>query len=186
MLLIVLVCSLSVAAMSQQVEDDWIDPYDMLNYDQSTKTMRKPAEVGWCSMAFVLFLLTLLSPWLPWGHVEVSAVTVNVYVCVRSQQTITMCQPKEESILRTPASRHRVTRRWSLYRSRSVVKGFMNPLFSFFFFLSVESNHRNAVYVELYHSFLGGSCHTELTVMSVYRQLFFYVSHFPADIYNFI
>ncbi|XP_073332483.1 chloride channel CLIC-like protein 1 [Pagrus major] len=44
MLLIVLVCSLSVAAMGQQVEDDWIDPYDMLNYDQSTKTMRKPAE----------------------------------------------------------------------------------------------------------------------------------------------
>ncbi|KAM8745454.1 chloride channel CLIC-like protein 1 [Acanthopagrus schlegelii] len=44
MLLIVLACSLSVAAMGQQVEDDWIDPYDMLNYDQSTKTMRKPAE----------------------------------------------------------------------------------------------------------------------------------------------
>ncbi|KAM9357700.1 chloride channel CLIC-like protein 1 [Symphorus nematophorus] len=44
MLLIVLVCSLSLAATGQQVQDDWIDPYDMLNYDASTKTMRKPAE----------------------------------------------------------------------------------------------------------------------------------------------
>lgn len=46
MLLIVLVCSLTLAATDQKVEDDWIDPYDMLNYDSSTKTMRKPAEVG--------------------------------------------------------------------------------------------------------------------------------------------
>nr|XP_046246916.1 chloride channel CLIC-like protein 1 isoform X2 [Scatophagus argus] len=45
MLLTVLVCYLSLAATEQQVEDDWIDPYDMLNYDASTKTMRKPAEV---------------------------------------------------------------------------------------------------------------------------------------------
>ncbi|XP_038571723.1 chloride channel CLIC-like protein 1 isoform X2 [Micropterus salmoides] len=46
MLLVVLVCSLSVslAATGQQTDDDWIDPYDMLNYDSSTKTMRKPAE----------------------------------------------------------------------------------------------------------------------------------------------
>uniref|UniRef100_UPI003AAE3845 chloride channel CLIC-like protein 1 n=1 Tax=Centroberyx gerrardi TaxID=166262 RepID=UPI003AAE3845 len=42
-LVIVLVCSLALAAMGQQ-DDDWIDPYDMLNYDASTKTMRKPAE----------------------------------------------------------------------------------------------------------------------------------------------
>lgn len=45
MLLIVLVCSLTLAVMGQQVEDDWIDPYDMLKYDPSTKTMRKPTEV---------------------------------------------------------------------------------------------------------------------------------------------
>lgn len=44
MLLTVLVCWLSVAGLAQQAEDDWIDPYDMLNYDASTKTMRKPAE----------------------------------------------------------------------------------------------------------------------------------------------
>lgn len=43
MLVIALVCSLCVAATAQ-VENDWIDPYDMLNYDASTKTMRKPAE----------------------------------------------------------------------------------------------------------------------------------------------
>lgn len=45
MLLIVLVCSLTLAVTAQQVEDDWIDPYDMLKYDPSTKTMRKAAEV---------------------------------------------------------------------------------------------------------------------------------------------
>lgn len=44
MILLVLVCSLSLAAMGQRVEDDWIDPYDMLNYDATTKTMKKPAE----------------------------------------------------------------------------------------------------------------------------------------------
>ncbi|XP_076583319.1 chloride channel CLIC-like protein 1 isoform X1 [Chaetodon auriga] len=44
MLLIVVVCCLSLTATAQHAEDDWIDPYDMLNYDASTKTMRKPAE----------------------------------------------------------------------------------------------------------------------------------------------
>ncbi|XP_059198067.1 chloride channel CLIC-like protein 1 isoform X2 [Centropristis striata] len=44
MLLIVLVCSLSLAATGQEEDNDWIDPYDMLNYDASTKTMRKPTE----------------------------------------------------------------------------------------------------------------------------------------------
>lgn len=39
-----LVCSLSLTASGQPPDDDWIDPYDMLNYDASTKTMRKPAE----------------------------------------------------------------------------------------------------------------------------------------------
>lgn len=43
MLLVVLVCSLALSASGQH-EDDWIDPYDMLNYDASTKTMRRPAE----------------------------------------------------------------------------------------------------------------------------------------------
>ncbi|XP_026201052.1 chloride channel CLIC-like protein 1 [Anabas testudineus] len=44
MILIVLVCTLSLSVMGQQAEDDWVDPYDMLNYDAGTKTMRKPAE----------------------------------------------------------------------------------------------------------------------------------------------
>lgn len=26
-------------------DDDWIDPYDMLNYDPTAKRMRKPTEV---------------------------------------------------------------------------------------------------------------------------------------------
>ncbi|TKS74657.1 Chloride channel CLIC-like protein 1 [Collichthys lucidus] len=44
MILLVLVCSLSLAATGQREEDAWVDPYDMLNYDASTKTMKKPAE----------------------------------------------------------------------------------------------------------------------------------------------
>ncbi|XP_035509077.1 chloride channel CLIC-like protein 1 isoform X2 [Morone saxatilis] len=44
MFLSVLVCSVLLAAAAQQVDDDWIDPYDMLNYDATTKTMKKPAE----------------------------------------------------------------------------------------------------------------------------------------------
>ncbi|XP_071344028.1 chloride channel CLIC-like protein 1 [Trachinotus anak] len=44
MFLILLVSCLSMAAVGQQVNDDWVDPYDMLNYDASTKTMRKPTE----------------------------------------------------------------------------------------------------------------------------------------------
>ncbi|KAK7889457.1 hypothetical protein WMY93_025017 [Mugilogobius chulae] len=35
---------LALAASEHPAEDEWIDPYDMLNYDASTKTMRKPAE----------------------------------------------------------------------------------------------------------------------------------------------
>lgn len=27
------------------VDDEWIDPYDMINYDSTSKSMRKPAEV---------------------------------------------------------------------------------------------------------------------------------------------
>ncbi|XP_039983976.1 chloride channel CLIC-like protein 1 isoform X2 [Xiphias gladius] len=42
MLLIALVFSLPLAAMGQQVGEDWVDPYDMINYDASTKTMKKP------------------------------------------------------------------------------------------------------------------------------------------------
>lgn len=35
---------LALASTEQPAGDEWIDPYDMLNYDTSTKTMRKPAE----------------------------------------------------------------------------------------------------------------------------------------------
>lgn len=38
----VVLVSLALTVMG----DDWIDPYDMINYDSSTKTMRKPVEVG--------------------------------------------------------------------------------------------------------------------------------------------
>lgn len=39
-----LISCLTVAATGQRADDEWIDPYDMLNYDASTKTMRKSAE----------------------------------------------------------------------------------------------------------------------------------------------
>lgn len=37
-------CVALAASSGQPVDDEWIDPYDMLNYDASTKSMRKPAE----------------------------------------------------------------------------------------------------------------------------------------------
>nr|XP_061832146.1 chloride channel CLIC-like protein 1 [Nerophis lumbriciformis] len=43
MFFILLFAYLTVA-WSQEVDDDWVDPYDMLNYDATTKTMRKPVE----------------------------------------------------------------------------------------------------------------------------------------------
>lgn len=44
MLLVVLVVSLFLSGSAQEADNDWIDPFDMLNYDASTKTMRQPAE----------------------------------------------------------------------------------------------------------------------------------------------
>ncbi|XP_005931075.1 chloride channel CLIC-like protein 1 [Haplochromis burtoni] len=44
MFFIALVWSLSLTAVGQQEDNEWLDPYDMLNYDASTKTMRKPTE----------------------------------------------------------------------------------------------------------------------------------------------
>lgn len=41
---VVLISCLALAATAQPADDEWIDPYDMLNYDASTKSMRKPAE----------------------------------------------------------------------------------------------------------------------------------------------
>lgn len=58
--LIVLVCSLSLAVTGQLQDDEWIDPYDMLNYDASTKTMRKPAEVS-CSWNAIQRYLAMMT-----------------------------------------------------------------------------------------------------------------------------
>uniref|UniRef100_A0A3Q3GZE0 Chloride channel CLIC-like protein 1 n=1 Tax=Labrus bergylta TaxID=56723 RepID=A0A3Q3GZE0_9LABR len=60
MLATVVLCSLILSATGQHVEDDWIDPYDMLNYDASSKTMRKPAEQPTCNPVFKRFLSRLL------------------------------------------------------------------------------------------------------------------------------
>ncbi len=44
----VFISCLFVIANANIHEDDdaWIDPYDMLNYDPTTKRMRKPTEVS--------------------------------------------------------------------------------------------------------------------------------------------
>uniref|UniRef100_A0A3Q0S402 Chloride channel CLIC-like protein 1 n=1 Tax=Amphilophus citrinellus TaxID=61819 RepID=A0A3Q0S402_AMPCI len=60
MLLIVLLCTLSLTTMGQEVENEWLDPYDMLNYDPITQTMKKPAEQPTCSPVFKRFLSRLL------------------------------------------------------------------------------------------------------------------------------
>ncbi|XP_043985431.1 chloride channel CLIC-like protein 1 [Gambusia affinis] len=44
MLLLLLLCYLSLSARCQEADGDWLDPYDMLNYDSSTKTMKKTPE----------------------------------------------------------------------------------------------------------------------------------------------
>nr|XP_046175197.1 chloride channel CLIC-like protein 1 isoform X2 [Oncorhynchus gorbuscha] len=57
------VCSLLLVAQGQMDDEEWIDPYDMLNYDPSTKTMRKPAEVSQlpsCNLVFKQFLTKFL------------------------------------------------------------------------------------------------------------------------------
>ncbi|XP_072517174.1 chloride channel CLIC-like protein 1 [Salminus brasiliensis] len=40
------VCALFIMAHGNSEDDDWIDPYDMLNYDASSKSMKKPAEAS--------------------------------------------------------------------------------------------------------------------------------------------
>lgn len=35
----------SILLLTQGQDDDWVDPFDMLNYDATSKTMRKPPEV---------------------------------------------------------------------------------------------------------------------------------------------
>ncbi|KAF7703636.1 hypothetical protein HF521_022643 [Silurus meridionalis] len=39
-----LIISSSLVCGNDQVDDEWIDPYDMLNYDSTSKSMRKPIE----------------------------------------------------------------------------------------------------------------------------------------------
>uniref|UniRef100_A0A3Q2QFZ2 Chloride channel CLIC-like protein 1 n=1 Tax=Fundulus heteroclitus TaxID=8078 RepID=A0A3Q2QFZ2_FUNHE len=60
--LLLLLCCLSLSAWGQHDDGDWVDPYDMINYDSSTKTMRKPSEVGQptCNPVFKRFLSRLL------------------------------------------------------------------------------------------------------------------------------
>uniref|UniRef100_A0A3B5REG9 Chloride channel CLIC-like protein 1 n=1 Tax=Xiphophorus maculatus TaxID=8083 RepID=A0A3B5REG9_XIPMA len=67
MLFLLLLCYLSLPARCQEADDDWLDPYDMLNYDSSTKTMKKPPEAmalmsqqPTCNPVFKRFLSRLL------------------------------------------------------------------------------------------------------------------------------
>lgn len=53
MLFLFLVSSLTLTATGQDAEDEWIDPYDMLNYEPSTKSMRNPVKVGISAITYV-------------------------------------------------------------------------------------------------------------------------------------
>lgn len=56
MQLVVLLCCSVLSAMCQQMDNDWLDPYDMLKYDPSAQTMKQPPEgVG----RFLMFILDL-------------------------------------------------------------------------------------------------------------------------------
>uniref|UniRef100_A0A3Q3XN06 Chloride channel CLIC-like protein 1 n=1 Tax=Mola mola TaxID=94237 RepID=A0A3Q3XN06_MOLML len=60
MLFLFLVSSLTLTATGQDAEDEWIDPYDMLNYEPSTKSMRNPVKQPTCTPVFKRFLSRLL------------------------------------------------------------------------------------------------------------------------------
>ncbi|KAJ8384532.1 hypothetical protein AAFF_G00204470 [Aldrovandia affinis] len=44
------VCSLVLFVHGQLDEDEWVDPTDMINYDSSTKTMRKPETTSYANV----------------------------------------------------------------------------------------------------------------------------------------
>lgn len=144
MLLVVLACSLTLAVTGQQVEDDWIDPYDMLKYDPSTKTMRKATEVRRivyvCSCFCMCMLLkkrilwpkkttTKQQPSCPDRSEPMSQFLLcRLKACAYSpcsQKATRMCQLKDENIHGRPArrSRHCVTDKYSICGNRFVVKG---------------------------------------------------------------
>uniref|UniRef100_W5LDX7 Chloride channel CLIC-like protein 1 n=1 Tax=Astyanax mexicanus TaxID=7994 RepID=W5LDX7_ASTMX len=41
-----IICSVFIITLGNSEDDDWIDPYDMLNYDASSKSMKKPPEAS--------------------------------------------------------------------------------------------------------------------------------------------
>uniref|UniRef100_A0A3Q2DNB5 Chloride channel CLIC-like protein 1 n=1 Tax=Cyprinodon variegatus TaxID=28743 RepID=A0A3Q2DNB5_CYPVA len=65
-MLLFLLCCFSLSALGQQKPDDWVDPYDMLNYDPSTMTKKTPSETTLmsqqpsCNPVFKRFLSRLL------------------------------------------------------------------------------------------------------------------------------
>lgn len=62
MKLVVLLCCFVLPAMCQQMDNDWLDPNDMINYDSSTKTMKKRTEVRRFYMFPLDLFGTLLLP----------------------------------------------------------------------------------------------------------------------------
>lgn len=82
MLLVILVGCLCLLASGQQVDEDWIDPYDMLNYDPTTKTMKKPAEVG------RFFPHTSIAEWMLLSHITSLTLSLcSLQMSRMSQQT---------------------------------------------------------------------------------------------------
>lgn len=71
-------------------DDEWIDPFDLLNYDHTTKRMRKPPEVRFMAMYFANKSYLLQKS--------------NLVFMFHSQQVTQMCQPREESSAQTPVN----------------------------------------------------------------------------------
>uniref|UniRef100_A0A8C7XND3 Chloride channel CLIC-like protein 1 n=1 Tax=Oryzias sinensis TaxID=183150 RepID=A0A8C7XND3_9TELE len=58
--LVLLSCSLVLSNMGHPVNGEWVDPFDMLNYDPSTKTMKNSEQLSSTSV-FKRFLNRLLN-----------------------------------------------------------------------------------------------------------------------------
>ncbi|KAM6938690.1 chloride channel CLIC-like protein 1 [Lycodopsis pacificus] len=76
------VCSLSLATTGQEADNDWIDPHDMLNYDPTTKTTRKPAEMDLDVLIIVANICTQLWSTMSWFMQFIRLFGVSFFVSI--------------------------------------------------------------------------------------------------------
>lgn len=90
MLFLLLLCYLSLPARCQEADDDWLDPYDMLNYDSSTKTMKKPPEVG--------LIHKLVECYEKYGDVSGSGAVFSLWVCYFPANNLYQCGHQKKRV----------------------------------------------------------------------------------------